>query len=296
MPGKGVAAIGLFEYEPNITGVWTMKKHLGAVLATGVLLAGCQGTTPTIGSSGARTVATGAAGGATAENASAQLERCTETMGTLAVEENQGDPWYSVFRQRFQMESTVPTLRLLIQQSNCFVLVERGRAMNNMMAERQLEQSGEMRSGSNFGKGQMVAADYTLVPSVTFSKQNTGGLGGVVGALSPVVGAVAGNFQFNDAATVLTMIDNRSGVQLAAAEGSARNTDFAGVGALFAGVGIGVGGRSKTPQEKVLVAAFMDSYNQMVRAVRNYEAQTVSGGLGTGGRMGVQGGSTPASK
>lgn len=76
--------------------------------------------------------------------------------------------------------------------------------MNNMMVERQLEQSGGMRGGSNIGKGQMIAADYTMIPSVTFSKPNTGGLGGGVGALSPV----AGGFSFNDAATVLTMIDN----------------------------------------------------------------------------------------
>jgi len=32
-----------------------------------------------------------------------------------------------------------------------------------------------------------------------------------------------------------------------------------------------------------------------VKAVRNYKAQTVQGGLGTGGTLGVQGGSTPAS-
>jgi len=30
--------------------------------------------------------------------------------------------------------------------------------------------------------------------------------------------------------------------------------------------------------------------------VRNYRAQTVRGGLGTGGRLGVQGGQTPASR
>ena len=34
----------------------------------------------------------------------------------------------------------------------------------------------------------------------------------------------------------------------------------------------------------------------MVRALRNYKAQTVRGGLGTGGRLGVQGGSTDASR
>jgi hypothetical protein len=33
-----------------------------------------------------------------------------------------------------------------------------------------------------------------------------------------------------------------------------------------------------------------------VRSVRNYRAQTVRGGLGTGGALGVQGGGTPASQ
>ncbi|MEY4755094.1 MAG: hypothetical protein RJA44_2769, partial [Pseudomonadota bacterium] len=53
---------------------------------------------------------------------------------------------------------------------------------------------------------------------------------------------------------------------------------------------------AKTPQGKVIVAAFADSFNQMIKALRNYKAQTVKGGLGTGGRLGVSGGSTPASK
>jgi len=39
----------------------------------------------------------------------------------------------------------------------------------------------------------------------------------------------------------------------------------------------------------------MDGYNKMVKALRNYKAQTVRGGAGTGGALGVQGGSTPAS-
>ena len=80
---------------------------------------------------------------------------------------------------QYKLGSTVPVLKLLIQQSNCFVVVERGRAMNNMMAERALAESGEMRKGSNFGKGQIVAADYTMSPSVTFSNQNAGGQLGV---------------------------------------------------------------------------------------------------------------------
>jgi hypothetical protein len=45
----------------------------------------------------------------------------------------------------------------------------------------------------------------------------------------------------NEASTTLIMIDNRSGVQLAAAEGSARNMDFNVFGGLFGG-GLGGGG------------------------------------------------------
>lgn len=65
----------------------------------------------------------------------------------------------------------------------------------------------------------MVAADYTITPSVIFSAEDTSGVGGVVGALfGGIAGAVAGGFNTSDASTVLTLIENRSGVQLAAAE------------------------------------------------------------------------------
>jgi hypothetical protein len=45
----------------------------------------------------------------------------------------------------------------------------------------------------------------------------------------------------------------------------------------------------------IVIAAFTDSYNQLVKVVRNYRPQTVKGGLGTGGALGVQGGTTAAS-
>jgi hypothetical protein len=44
------------------------------------------------------------------------------------------------------------------------------------------------------------------------------------------------------------------------------------------------------------LAAQMEFYNKLVQATRNCKEQTVKGGLGTGGRLGVSGGSTPASK
>ncbi|TMB06195.1 MAG: peptidoglycan-binding protein, partial [Deltaproteobacteria bacterium] len=214
-----------------------------ACLVGFVSLTGCA-TGPTLGGGG--TVATGAAGGATAANASSQLRHCDRTLGTMAVEEDQTAGWYSHLSQ-------------YIQQSNCFVIVERGRGMNNMMMERQLKDSGEMRAKSNFGKGQMVAADYTMQPTINFSQKGTSGMGAALGGLVPggaLIGAAAASVRSNEASTTLLLIDNRSGVQLSASQGSAKNWDIGGLGGLAgAGAGGGFGGYSNSPQGKVLIAS-----------------------------------------
>jgi virginiamycin B lyase len=92
-------------------GKWGARVAL-ATVAT-VVLAGCGGTTPTLGGGG--TVATGGAGGATAENASSQLEKCSQSLGTLAVVEDQAAPWYRTLTQ-YRLGSTVPVLRMMINQ------------------------------------------------------------------------------------------------------------------------------------------------------------------------------------
>lgn len=269
---------------------------LAITAACATLLSGCLATTPSMGEN--KGTVSGAAGGATAENNNSQLEKCTETLGTLAIDEDTSAPWYMTLRE-YQLGSTVPVLRLMIQQSNCFVIVERGKAMSNMMREREFARGEESRAGSNFQKGQMVAADYTMSPSIHFSGKTGGGgagLGGFSGGLG-VLGMVAGSVSKNEASTTLLLIDNRSGVQISAAEGTAGNYDFGIFGAAFGGsLGGGAGGYAKTPQGKVITAAFADSFNQMVKSLRNYKAQQVKGGLGTGGRLGVQGGETAASK
>jgi curli biogenesis system outer membrane secretion channel CsgG len=281
--------------QPPRPATTPMRPARLALSLLAIALAGCQATTPTLGGGG--TVATGAAGGATAAGASSQLETCTESLGTIAVDEDQRAPWFYDL-QRYKLGPTTPVLRTMIQQSNCFVVVERGNAMNNVMRERALDRSGETRAGSNMGPGQMVAADYTLSPTVNFSAKGTEGLrlggGGLIGS---VIGAAAGSIKANEASTTLLMVDNRSGVQLAAAQGSASNWDIGGaIGLLGGSLGAAGGGYTNTPEGRIIVAAFMDSYNQLVKAVRNYRAQSVKGGLGTGGGLGVQGGTTPASQ
>lgn len=262
--------------------------------ASAALLSGCLATSPTMGEN--KGTVSGAAGGATAENQNSKLESCPESLGTLAIDEDTAAPWYMTLQQ-YRLGSTVPVLRLMIQQSNCFVIVERGKAMANMMREREFARGDESRAGSNFQKGQMVAADYTMSPSIQFSGKTGGGGAGLGGFGGGILGMVAGNVSKNEASTTLLLIDNRSGVQISAAEGTANNFDFGFFGAAFGGsLGGGGGGYAKTPEGKVITAAFADSFNQMVRALRNYKAQTVKGGLGTGGRLGVSGGDTPASK
>jgi hypothetical protein len=274
-----------------------MKLHVTLLtICSAALLSGCLASTTQQGSAQAKTAGTsGGAAGANSQGASSQLETCNESLGTLALVEDQRN-WSGLYR--YNLKTPVPVLRLLIQQSNCFVVVERGRAFNAMQRERRIRNSGEMRAGSNFQKGQMVAADYSMTPSVTFAGK-TGGAGGAISSWGRrlgfgALGRIAGGVKFREASTLLTMVDNRSGVQLAAAEGSSRTTDYNLWGGVFGWRGAGsLGGYTKTPEGKVIAAALADSYNQLVRSVRNYQAQTVKGGLGTGGRLGVQGGIKP---
>lgn len=265
-------------------------KILGVVVTT--LLAGCAQML--VG--GGKNPVGGSAAGSASTGAAKTLEHCPRPLGTLAVEENVNDPWYAVLTQQYKLPSTVPLIRLMVQQSNCFVVVDRGRAMNSMMGERGLAASGELRGSSNMGRGQMVAADYIVTPSIQFSEQTgsaQGALSAIGGGYGAILGAVAGAMKSSEASTTMMLTDTRSGVQVAASQGSAKNIDFAG-GALlsqFGTGGAGLGAYSQTPEGKVIAAAFMDAYNQMVQSVRNYAPQRVAGGLGTGGTLAVDGAS-----
>lgn len=224
----------------------------------------------------------GSTGPGGSSGAASDLERCDKPMGAVAVVEPQDDVGRAL--ARYQLGSPVGLIRLMMQQSNCFIVVERGIGMKNMMQERALAESGQLRQGSNVGGGQIVTADYILTPAVVFSESNAGGVGGGLGAVGPLfgrggrfVGAIggglAGGLKFKEAQTSMLLADARSGVQAAAAEGSASKADFR-LGGLLGGFGGGVaagaalGGYSNTNEGKVIAASFADNYNGVVRAVR----------------------------
>ena len=275
---------------------------LAAVACAVVALTGCEATDMRMGSPDSKTVATGSVAGANPVNQNSQLQRCQSPLGTVSLVENQDAGWYTILRNEYRLPPTANLLRLMIQQSNCFVVVERSVAgMRAMDRERQIQGSGEMRGGSNMGKGQMVASDYAMSPEIIFTNSDAGGIGGVLGGIlgggrGRAVAAVGGGLKTREANAMLTLVDNRSGVQISASEGSASKSDFGGFGGLFGGSGgVGLGGYQNTSEGKVITAAFMDAYNQMVISLRSYKAQTVRGqGLGGGGRLGVDGGVAPS--
>ena len=279
-----------------------MKRIRLAVAVSAIVLgtSACVSSGVKVGDDSARGPVTGSAGGENAANANSQLQRCAKPVGTIGVIEDTEQDWYRVLTTQYQLPPTTPLIRLMIQQSNCFVVVDRGRGLQAAQSERALEQSGELRKKSSFGKGQMVSADYSLTPTITFSQETGGGgFGAVLGMFSPVAGAIAGGMKTTQAGTTLILVDNRSGVQIAIAEGAASNTDFSFFGAIGGrSGGAGVGAYQSTPQGKIIAGAFLDSYNQVVASIQNYRAQSSGNetGLGTGGALEVDGQETPASK
>ncbi len=241
---------------------------IGTVFATGALAQGVLGTKKGKGGSEVQ----GAAGTQGAQGASSDLERCDKPMGALAVVEPQD--YVMAALSRYNLQSPVSLIRMMVQQSNCFIVVERGQGMQNMMQERALAGGGELRGGSNIGGGQMVAADFILTPAVVFSESNAGGIGGALGGLlggrGSAIGAIAGGLKFKEAQTSMLVADARSGVQVAAAEGSSKKADL-GLGAAVFGGGAagGIGGYGNTNEGKIIAASFADNYNNVVRVIRN---------------------------
>jgi hypothetical protein len=245
----------------------TKLKPLLAALALAATAAGAQ----TLGQGGS--MATGGAGpNGQAQGASDQLERCDAPKGTLAVAAPQSQVGQNL--QRYGLGSPTAVIRMLVQQSNCFQVVERGVGMGNMMQERALGASGELQRDQNIGKGQMVAADFIVTPSVVFSENNAGGIGGALGGLlgggrGQAIGAIAGGVKFKQAETSMLLVDSRSGIQVAAAQGSAEKADFAIGGALLGNISAAGGGYGNTAEGKMIAASFLDNWNNIVRNVRN---------------------------
>ncbi|OGB30943.1 MAG: hypothetical protein A3F78_10055 [Burkholderiales bacterium RIFCSPLOWO2_12_FULL_61_40] len=205
--------------------------------------------------------------------AQSNVEKCTAKLGTLSVIEAPGGYGYL---SSYGLGSPAAVLRLMIQQSDCFDVVERGAAFSSLQQERALAGSGELQQGSNIGQGQLQAADFVMTPNVQVTGNTggagaaLGGLGSLFGGVGAVLGGLAGNVKFKEAQTSLLIADVRSGIQVAAAEGMASKTDF-GIGGWGFGGGafVGGGGYTNTPEGKMISASLLDNYNNIVLQIRD---------------------------
>jgi len=271
--------------EGGNTRVGIFRQHS---LARALTLAACLGAT---------TAAFGQAGNASGQ-ASDSLEHCNKTLGVLRIQEDTGSAWYRYYGAR--LGSTAPLLNMMILQSNCFVVVERGTGERDLSDETRRARGDEARESGTRGKGQQVVADYLLKPEIVMANKDNegarmGGIGNMFGRAGSLIGNL--NVKSSEVGTVLTLVDIRSTVRLAAAEGYSKNTSVGFGGASWGSSGALAGSAyTNTDEGKLVSSAFFDAYNKLVIAVRQYKAQTVEGGLDEGGALGVQGGTTKASK
>jgi curli biogenesis system outer membrane secretion channel CsgG len=202
----------------------------------------------------------------------AQIPVCAKKLGSISIlEPEDATDWWS----GQQLPAPSKLIKVFVNKSRCFTLVDRGAGMDAAMRERALASSGELRGRSNVGKGQIKAADYVMVPDLIARNSDAGGsgvgalIGGLLGGSRGAAVGGAVNFKKKTADVVLTVTDVRSSEQVAMAEGSAKKTDigFGGGLGLWGGSGLGgagVGGYANTEIGQVITMAYLQAYTDIV--------------------------------
>jgi curli biogenesis system outer membrane secretion channel CsgG len=252
-----------------------MLKTVFALLATASLtVAPIAASAQTNMSSSGKTYKDGTTKGASSgrraqEKATQEIPRCTRRIGTVAIVEPDNQWW-----RELNLGSPEAILKVFIQQSGCFGLVNRGRAMQSRAMERAMADSGELQAGSNLGRGQVKAADYYLEPDIVSSNRNSGGgnIGGMLGGLmGGFGGAVLGglNIKKKEANVTLSIVNARTTEEEALTEGYARKTDIGFGGGAGGGwwggfAAAGGSGYQNTEIGQVIVLAYLDAYTKLV--------------------------------
>ncbi|MFN3513090.1 MAG: SH3 domain-containing protein [Phenylobacterium sp.] len=211
--------------------------------------------------------------------ATPELPRCAAPLGTVAIMEPENRWW-----TQLGLSNPESLLKLFAGRSNCLRVVDRngGLAMRNVEAG--LAQSGDLRRGSNIGRGQVASADYFIVPDIANSDSNTGGaaIGAIAGSVLPGgFGALAGGLRTKkaQAQALITLVDARTTEQVYVAEGVAQKTDisFGGGAGGFGTTGFGAaagGGYGDTDIGKVITAAYFNAFVDLVNYLQQGQVAT----------------------
>ena len=203
------------------------------------------------------------------EQREAQIPVCSHRLGTIAIVEPERNWW-----SEYHLGSPEALLKVFVMRSGCFGLVDRGKGMAAIQRERALAGEGELRQGSNMGRGQIKAADYVLVPDLVSQNRDSGGgnIGGILGGfIGGGAGAILGGINIRDktADVVLTVTDVRSSEQVAMEEGHAKKTDIGfGAGGGYGSWGgfgaAGATGYADTEIGQVITTAYIQAYTKLV--------------------------------
>jgi curli biogenesis system outer membrane secretion channel CsgG len=243
-----------------------------ASMAAGPIAASAQTSMPSKGQTYRDGTTKGASSGRREqERGQREIPRCTRSLGTVAIVEPENKWW-----REMQLGSPEAILKVFIQQSGCFTIVNRGRAMQSRAMERALQEQGEMQGGQNIGKGQVRTADYFLEPDIVSTNKDSGGGGigavaGMFGRRLGGIGAIAGsiNIKKKEASVTLSIVDARTTEEKALTEGYARKTDIGFGGGAGAGwwgglAAAGGSGYQNTEIGQVIVLAYLDAYTKLV--------------------------------
>jgi len=200
----------------------------------------------------------------------AEIPHCAQSLGNLAVDEPQRNWW-----SELKLGSPEALIKVFVQQSGCFSLVDRGAGLAAAQRERALASGGDLRQGSNIGGGQIVAADYILVPDIISQNARASGnnfgaaLGGLLG--NRTLGALAGGLSFNSstADVTLAVTNVRTTQIMATIDGHGNKTDIGfGLGGGVFGYGgfgaAGATGYNNTEIGQVITLAYLDAYTKLV--------------------------------
>ena len=94
----------------------------------------------------------------------AGLPRCSAKLGTISVVNGDDASGWT----NNSLAAPQKLLKVIVQKSGCFSLVDRGAGMDAAAREREIGGSLGLQQGSNMGKGQIKAADFVLVALLIF--------------------------------------------------------------------------------------------------------------------------------
>lgn len=207
----------------------------------------------------------------TQEATMTDVPHCTRKLGTVSVMDGD-DP--SAWTQ-FQLSGPQKLIKVLVQRSGCFNLVDRGSGLSAAQRERDIGSGLGLQRRSNVGQGQIKAADYVLVAEVQASNRNSGGsgiaggLGGLIGgrAVGGLLGGIGSKKM--EANTVLSLTNVRTTETISTVDGYAAKNSVsfgAGGGGFFGGgaaAAVG-GGYDNTDIGRIVTLAFIQAYSKMV--------------------------------